>query len=243
MAWARFKAPTLFNPELLEFFANAYLGPLVTGEIITRNMRKVPDKSSLQPTDEVLNTVLYFTQPTVNGMSNPLYEIATPGTIAALFTLYAYYNDLANPNDLGHLKANDQMKDLVKLTLADDVRQIQEKYLGDPFIEDQLKITQDYLISAYYQAQVDSNIIYDINGFVAGKLFNPANFTYAYFSKILAASRIRTLSQEELDQLTPEVTQVYAFLFPEADLISADMVLEYQYDVVRLAKEYFFNAL
>lgn len=68
--------------------------------------------------------------------------------------------------------------------------------------------------------------------------FDPLNFPYVHFSKLISAAKIRALSPEELNDLIPEVTRVYRPLFPNLRVITPQDILDYQRDMVTLARTY-----
>ena len=118
-----FLAPVLFDDELVEFFAQANLGPVISGELVDKtgpagHTRSVPNPQSLRPTNQPLNSILFFTQPTVFGETNPLHRVATPGMLIPLFALHAYYSGMQNPNDPTRLSASEEMRALLPNLIA-----------------------------------------------------------------------------------------------------------------------------
>ena len=189
---AGFVVPVLFDNELVDFFAQANLGPLIEGRFITRtsivgDMMNDPDVNSLRPINQPLNTALFFSQPFIFGERNPLYGVISPSTLTALFALHAHYAGMDNPNKPTRLSASPEMRRFLPT--------IMERARG----------------------------------------FNPEDFPYAHFQNLISAGRSRFLSDENL---TLEVTRVYRPFFPGTEVITTQMILEYQNDIVQLARTY-----
>lgn len=183
-----FSAPTLFNDELTRFFAKAQLGPIIKGQFITNNGRRVVDTGSLEATNIPLNRVLFFTQPFIFDQRNPLYGVITPAVISSLFGLHVAYSQLQSAGRIPRVRASDQMRE---------------------HLPNLLRVVA-----------------------------NPDDFRHVEFTRLTSSGRVRTLSPRDLDALVPEITRVYGQLFPGVDLITAEMILQYQIDQVDLAREY-----
>ena len=204
-----FGVPALFDQELVEFFAQAELGPVIEGQFKTDpagNVKRIPDTKTLQPTRRPLNLVLFFTQPFILGERNPLYGIIPSGTLTPLFALHAYYSGMQNPNDPTRLVASEEMRRLLAGTIERTIQRDRDRE--------------------------------DRGVFDPKEVFDPNNFLYSGFSKLISAGRIQSLTNEEVEALTEEVTRVYGPLFPGFDLITPQMVLQYQQDQVDLARAY-----
>jgi hypothetical protein len=201
----------LFNEELVQFFAQAELGPVVEGEFTTKtdlagNTKRVPDTATLRPTQIPLNAVLFFTRPIIFGQRNPLYGMIPPGTLTPLFALHAYYSNMPHPNDPTRLRASEEMRGFLRGTINTIIQRDEDKLRANP--SEQIEV------------------------------FDPENFLYAHFSRLISAGGIRPLTPEELEAMTPEVTRVYGPLFPGAAIVTPEMVLRYQQDQVALARAY-----
>lgn len=106
-----YRPPLLFNEDLLRFFANANLGPIVEGDFtIGWTGRDTPDESTLRVTRQPLNSVLFFTQPTILGQPNPLYGITSPNALMSLFVLHAFYANMRKPGTPGRLASSPEMR-------------------------------------------------------------------------------------------------------------------------------------
>ena len=125
--------PALFSEDLLEFFRNADLGPVVDGQFRTNFQgRRRPDSESLVPLRQPLNSILFFTQPTVLGQRNPLYGIANPSTIIYLLSLHFYYSGVHQQTGGGlRLTASPAMRRYLGRVM-DQMQQMQQEYRFDP---------------------------------------------------------------------------------------------------------------
>ena len=133
-----FSTPILFNNEITNFFAHANVGPLI-----------VEQDGVLQPTAELLNAVLFFTQPTLNGQRNPLYGVATISMLTKLLGLHAFYSGLSDPDDLRYIQASRAMRELLPRTIAATIQKDLERNAPETFNPDRfgfVKLTK--LISA-----------------------------------------------------------------------------------------------
>lgn len=187
-----FTRPIVFSDELVEFFAQASLGPVVIGDFNTiadntGYTERIPIVNSLVPLNQNLHKVLFFTKPYILGEPNPLYRVATQVMLIALFQLHAHYAQMMQ-SDLS-LTASHEMRELLP-TLLESV--------------------------------------------------DPNNFRYAEFARIISAGKIRLLTSNQLESLTPEVTRVYRPLFGN-NVITAQMILGYQKNMVDLARSYLKN--
>ena len=95
--------PRFFYREIMDFFSQANLGPLATGQFQEGRRQRILVTATLQSTNIPLNAVLFFTQHKILGRPNPLYGIIDPETLTSLFELHADYSrmhDVANPDEL-----------------------------------------------------------------------------------------------------------------------------------------------
>lgn len=92
---AGFLAPAKFDDEIVSFFAQAELGPVVTGDLKLEkpgSRKIVPDAESLRALpNSALQDRLYFIQPQIAGGANPLYGIASSGVVNPMFSLHIHY--------------------------------------------------------------------------------------------------------------------------------------------------------
>lgn len=116
-----YTTPSILNEPLVEFFAHAELGPVVKGRFMIdpETGREILDKKSLRAINQPLNSVLFFTQPTILGQPNPLYRIGTRSMITSLFFLHAHYAKMYHPYTFNIMSASPVLR----------------KYLGDTLVE------------------------------------------------------------------------------------------------------------
>jgi hypothetical protein len=186
-----FLAPARFVQEIVNFFAQADVGPIVRGNFVEKtdkagNRKMVPDSKSLNMVPNTrLNSVLYFTQLQINGQQNPLYGIISPGTLTPLFALHAYHSQMQNAQDATRLSASQDMRRylrrVMEVTIQNDVSTISDKYRNDPAVQQQVQQIGQQLLAAIDNpaAVVNSKIGDD-------EIFNPNNFLYAHFSKLIS---------------------------------------------------------
>lgn len=188
-----FLAPTMFNDEIVNFFARATLGPVVDGEFTgipdkSGNWKITPNTSTLRAVENSrLNSVLYFTQAQINGQQNPLYRIIIPGILAPLFALHAYNSRMQLPNEARFLSASNEMRQMLRNTIMEtiqnDAATLASKY---PQLTQRIaEVRQNMLASIE-----NPNVLY--NNVVTGtdSIFNPNRFLYAHFSKIMSRGKV-----------------------------------------------------
>lgn len=209
-----FLAPALFVQEIVDFFGRADIGPIVQGNFVEKtdksgNRKIAPDVKSLKAVPySRLNDVLYFTKPQINGKPNPLYGIISPGTLTPLFALHAYNSGMQNALDATRLSASQEMRlhlrNVMKTTIDNDVRAISEKYQNDPAMIQQIQQVARQLSTAIDDPTlvIDSKIGDD-------EIFNPNNFLYAHFSKLISSSKVQTLKEQDLAQIRQAIPAVY----------------------------------
>ena len=230
-----FLAPVEFDPQLVNFFARANVGPRITGLfreeqriVIDENemgepvqvaiTRRLPDTQTLQSTQEPLNSILYFTQP-----GNPLYGITIPTSLTLLFALHAFYENMATPTGFTRLSASRQMREdlagLMERTIRRDVRRMEEENFENEFVMNQINQALPRLLNNIYSTfdmDPSAGVIVDQSGAAIGELFNPNWFLYAHFSKLISNAKLRNV------QLSPE----------------AQVLLATQQDAIALARAY-----
>jgi len=243
---AGFNAPQRFTQDIVRFFGQAEMGPIVTGQFRMKSTptgeKRVPDAATLRPQEGTrLNQVLYFTQQQVAGNNNPLYGIISPGTLTPLFALHAYYAGMAIPGEAARLSASDLMRtDLAQVmrnAINADATKFKEKYPARAAEIDRTAAALTDSITS--KARVNSKI-----PGVEGELFNPNYFPYAHFSKLNKAGRATgegALSEAELANLGAQAAGVYGRmpqftgLTPENAVIA---VINAQQDAASLAGTY-----
>jgi len=212
-----FLAPARFVQEIVNFFAQADVGPIVQGNFVEKtdkagNRKMVPDSKSLNMVPNTrLNSVLYFTQPQINGQQNPLYGIISPGTLTPLFALHAYHSQMQNAQDATRLSASQAMRQglrtVMQTTIQNDVRTIAKKYQNNPAMVQRVQQVGQQLLAAIDNptAVVNSKIGDD-------EIFNPNNFLYAHFSKLIRNGKDQgdqALNDQQLAQIRQAIPGVY----------------------------------
>ena len=89
-------ASSLYKEDLIKFFSNANLGPLVNYSTESMKQR--------------LNDILLFTKPYIAGLPNPLYGIVKSGMIMMFFAIHSYYSNMRQQNSKA-LTASQEMRD------------------------------------------------------------------------------------------------------------------------------------
>ena len=245
--------PTLYDQELINFFAQADLGPMVSGKFtgkayerrVTRGgkvrearVKRVPDTQTLRPTDQPLQSFLLFTQPIVFGERNPLYGVASSGILMTLFILHSYYAGVRHPSNPLLITISPQMMRFLRGTMERIILRNVNELRQAGVSASEADAVGSLLISAIDSPMLlDQTTIQRLRQYRVN-LFIPSIFTNIQFQRLILAARIRTLSPEELEGLIPEITRVYQPLFPGARRITPQMVFEYQKDIVDLAREY-----
>lgn len=198
-----FLAPARFSPEIVNFFFNAAIGPIVAGNFVTnaKTLKLVPEPSSLvvrQGTD--LRSILWFIQANINGQANPLYGVISPGTLTPLFALHAAYTGMKDPRDSTRLVASDAMRQylsgIMRRTIENGAAKLRVKLAGNPGLVQQVNAVEPQLIAAIN----DRNLMVGNHSFPTGEykngkevvveLFNPNSFPYAHFSKLISNGKV-----------------------------------------------------
>lgn len=221
-----FLGPTLFDENIGKFFAIANIGPIITGEFILDNQgrRARPNTATLRPTDTPLNQSLYFTMPEIDGQPNPLYCITSPGSLTPLFSLHAYYTKMQNPGDPTRLSASDTMRlyfrEIIIEIIKRDAQAVIARGINSVQLIDQVLNVVPILIQSIDDPSV---AIYDKiefefvdqNGQIdRDEIFNPCYFLYAHFAKIISASKLKSLTNEDLRILQEPTRLVYENVIP-----------------------------
>lgn len=226
-----FTTATRFDSSLVDFFAQANLGPRVTGtfdvkttqftdktgEIITLE-RRVPNQESLNSTQESLNSGLIFTQ-----TESPLYCCARIGNLCTLFALHAFYEKMKHLDDKKRLSASRQMREhlatLMERVIENDAQRMKEKYSNDEFVTTQIDQAVPRLIANIRDPKdtdPKAGLILDESEATIGELFNPNWFLYAHFSKLIGIAKqaMVDISPEEqalLDTQQDEISLARAY--------------------------------
>jgi hypothetical protein len=203
-----FLAPARFSAEIVNFFFNAIIGPIVTGNFVIKpkTLKQVPDVGSLrvlqgpqgQETD--LRSLLWFIQQAINGQANPLYGIISPGTLTPLFALHAAYSGMKDPRDNTRLIASGTMRQylagIMERTIRSDAAKLIAKFSGNQGLAQQVGFVVPQLIAAIG----DRNLAVENHTFATGEfkdnkpveveLFNPNSFLYAHFSKLISNGKV-----------------------------------------------------
>ena len=169
-----FLTPTIFNQEIISFFADANIGPLVKGSFIEEKIefdgqtqfKTVPDFDSLYSVGKLLNEALDFTRP-----EDPSYGIIAPGSLTPLFALHAHYANMRHVSSHTHLSASIEMRKHLRETMI----KVIEKDSAEYNLRQQLIDCID-----------DQSLVVDTSNL---KIFNPNCFPYAHFSKIISAGK------------------------------------------------------
>lgn len=236
-----FLAPARFSQEIVNFFAAATIGPIVTGNFViktdkAKNKKNIPESKSLrvQPGSR-LNSVLYFTQPQINNQNNPLYGIISPGTLTPLFALHAYYaqnpteqrQGLQHLNDATRLTASNEMRQalagVIQQTINTDARTLSEKYANNQGILAQIQQVGQQLVQAIGNPSLQVNSRFPTgqrkpNGEEEyDEIFNPNSFLYAHFSKLISNGKLtgeNGLNEERLNAIRQQIPTVYGTNMP-----------------------------
>lgn len=130
---AGFSAPIQYAQEIIDFFTQVALGPIVEGEFEEKvkdgKVKLVPIKDTLRTLEGTsLNDVLYFIQPTINGQPNPLYGVIRPGILTPLYALHAYFTGMPIEFATKRLSASQDMRtilgDVMRRTIDNDVANV-----------------------------------------------------------------------------------------------------------------------
>lgn len=241
---AGFNAPKRFVADIVNFFTNANLGPIISGQFEIKTTptkeKRVPKNSTLQNHGGRLNDALFFIRRTIGTGNNPLYGIVAHGTLTSLYALHAYYDKMAIADQAGRLSASDSMRSALAQVMAKaidtDAANFTAKY---PSMATQIA----GLANQLKQAIRDRSIM--VNSMVVDKeMFNPNYFKYAHFSKLNKASHATgadALTEEGLQGLAPQTLAVYGAVSGfeganEFNIIS--MVMSTQQDYASLAGAY-----
>jgi len=217
-AGAGFQAPAYFDENLVRFFANAPIGPVVQGGFRMQVDRRGDQERIAVPTGVIngsrLQDLMYFTQPAINGQNNPLYRIISPGTITPLFALHSFYATpkMQKPNARQYLSASNEMRtQLRELLVATIQRDVAKFTQANPGSSAQLQATGQQLIQA-----IDNPSLEVPSMFGSKQLFNPNSFRYADISKIISAAKVVTgmKSDEFARQLTANNATIQAVYAP-----------------------------
>lgn len=204
---AGFLAPARFRPEIMQFFAQANLGPQVAGEFVMRtdkpmNKKAVPKSDSLRVLQGTrLNDLLYFTQ-----QGGPLSGIISPGTLTPLFALHAYYTGMANAQKSSRLSASNEMRQILGPVIADTIRNDVTKISNDnPALAGQAQAVGQQLLNAI--GNPGTQVPSEVGGV---NIFNPNDFTYAHFSKLISNSKLG--GELNLEAMRPQIAATYGGL-------------------------------
>ena len=215
-----FQAPARFSQELVNFFANAELGPVVNGSFMMKeNVKKkesvrVANPATLVPVPgSRLNSKLYFTQPQINGQQNPLYTVISPGTVTPLFALHSHYVNpqMQKESDPTRLSASAAMRQGLRNIIAATIQADAGKFSKDfPQYAPQIATTAQQLIASIDNpSAVVNSAIPNSNK----EMFNPNNFRFADFSKLISTAKDKSMKADQfatvLAGLRPQIAQVY----------------------------------
>ena len=200
-----FLAPARFAPEIVNFFANAQIGPIVTGNFVVKakTLKMVPDVTSLQVLQGTdLRSLLWFIQAQIGNQVNPLVGIISPGTLTPLFALHAAYSGMRDPRDNTRLIASETMRqflgEIMAITIRNDAQKLRTRpgIAGNQGLVQQINAVEPQLLAAIG----DRNLVVGNHTFGTGEyengkekvveLFNPNSFLYAHFSKLISNGKV-----------------------------------------------------
>ena len=158
----------LFTDDLIQFFANANLGPLIVDG---------------QPTNRPLNDILLFTKRYIAGLPNPLYGISPTASLTLLFALHAYYSNMVHPDNKTRLSASQGMRDkLGQLMITAGINPDNFRYAEFSKLILQAKIrsiTDEELTNLTSQVnKVYRNLFPDYNGEITANMIMNYQRTY-----------------------------------------------------------------
>lgn len=208
---------SLYRKDIVDFFGSSNLGKIAS-------------------TDQPLTSVLYFTQPIINGMENPLYRItghrsaSEAHPFADLFALYAFYNNMLIPNTTRIYKATPDMKNALRELILLTTDSIGIEHLNYPFARDQIEMIRRRQIRCLDTDWTDPTpwTIHRVCTDIGQSIMNPDYISVIDYYHIIKVASISNLSNDDMDELIPDVTRTYQFLFPEYDEITPTMVYDYQ---------------
>jgi hypothetical protein len=229
---AGFDAPQQFTPEIVQFFANANLGPVVNAQPMEEEGKIVPNEKTVQVIpNSRLNSQLFFTQPQINGQQNILAGIIPHGVLTPLFALHIHYEGGQDPNNARYISATRDMRQRLRQTLATTIQRDVEKFsLMYPGAVGQVQQTGQQLLQAIDNPQlmIDAKIGQD-------HMFNPNSFPFAHFSKIISAGKLPKEQQvglkERLVAAGGDIVRIYGNVVPgvaQNPAAAADTVINYQ---------------
>jgi hypothetical protein len=238
---AGFSAPIRYAQEIIDFFSQVALGPIVQGDFEEKKGKMVPIKSTLVTVEgSSLNDVLYFTQPEINGQANPLYGVIRPGILTPLYALHAYNTGMPVEFATKRLSASQQMRDILgdvmRRTIDTDVANViqRKRDLGllapgasDAAIvelgEEMKAAIDDPDAETWFSDGVDDKgrEVFASRGRTdvpdkrkkPMEIFNPNFFLYAHFSKLNANAASEKLNAEGIAALQADTGRVYNALF------------------------------
>jgi len=237
---AGFNAPQRFVLELVDFFKEAELGPLVEGsfKLVTvgeDEEKVVVDKTTVRPDiqNRPLQSTLFFTMDKIENMDNPIYRIVSPGTLTALFYLHAYYANMGISG--GYFSASETMRTklvgVMQAAIDADAAKYKEIAPGQGAQIDALAARLKQAIDNR-GLDIDSTIVI---GGVEKTMFNPNKMVGAHFSKLTTAARVykevriiegreetiigppglvqpgdQPFTDEERNRISPDIVRVYS---------------------------------
>ena len=229
---AGFLAPAKFSQDMVNFFANANLGPQVTGQLGPKvdkagNTKMVPDNNSLNAIpNSRLNNVLYFTQP-----NHPLYRVISPGTLTPLFALQSHYSNAQNLGTRSRLTATPEMRQylgrIIQETIQNDVNKIATAFPSSAMLAQQ---AGQNALQALANPGLSVNTVVSVADpeKPTREVFNPNSFLYAHFSKLISTGKSRNepvplLNDAELAVLGDQQRQVaFARAYKNKNTAAAD---------------------
>ena len=216
-----FQAPARFSQELVNFFAGAELGPIVTGQFMMKENAKkkesvrVANPATLQPVNgSRLNNKLYFTQQAINGQQNPMYGVISPGTVTPLFALHSHYvqPQMQKDSDPTRLSASNAMRQGLYNTIAATIQADGNKFKKD-FPQYSAQIDN---VAAQLTASINNPSAAPIDAKIPGsnkEMFNPNNFRFADFSKLISTAKDKSMKADQfaagLAGIRTQIAQVY----------------------------------
>lgn len=220
------------NDNMVSFFQHADFGPKVVseGENTFRNMKQVPSHLDIEETDDSLASALHFIQG--DAKSNPLYGIAPNSLLIPLFSLHAYYTDMADKDNAKYMSASDAMRKYLSKEMEAAIHHDVQEYVNtsdDDNAEKALSLEKQ-LIKAIKNPKLltdpdATSLPHKQSKSGVKNLFNPNRFIYGHFGKIISVGKVTNsvkrkgpvaLKKDDLASMRPAIKSAYAKEFSDA---------------------------
>lgn len=230
--------PIIVNEEIANFFAIADVGRYITGNFKLQYDRPVVAIETTQASDKPLNSALFFTMPTINGLPNPLYRIATRQILLELFYIHSDYSQMEYPENNFFQSASPAMRQYLRQTLIKTIRTDGDKILQDyPNMINQVNDAVNSCIAGIDDPNLNRGVEVEFKLGVAINptyylVFNPNYFAVPEFRKIVDASIDSLASVPN----SPEFQQIYRTIFTQETTLTPEVVLKFEDQAVELAR-------